>query len=71
MTYRFTLPNGTTITEQNPNWVKMNPRYPSFICCHEGDAECVILTVGEEQVQHNLNIARYSEYETVTYTRLS
>lgn len=71
MTYRFRMPDGTTITEQNPNWVKMNPRYPSFICCHEEDAECVILPVGEEQIQFNIRVATYSDYETVTYDKIS
>lgn len=68
--YRLTKENGTTIIEQNPNWIKMNPRYPSFICCGYEDAECVILNEGEEQNQYNVNIVRYAEYPLVRVDRV-
>lgn len=69
MTYRFTKENGSVVTEANPNWVKINPTYPSFICCGETDAECVILSDGEEQTQYNIGYARYPQFGVVNYTR--
>ena len=70
MTYRVTMPNGTTQTVADPNFVKMNTKYPSFICCGYEDAECIILAEGEEQKQYNVNVPHYSDYDTVICAKM-
>lgn len=65
MSYKLIKSDKTEINVSDPNWIKMNPRYPSFICCGSDDAECVLVQEGDETVCYNVNISRYPEYETV------
>lgn len=65
MKYRIIKKNGTSVTVQDPNFIKMNPKYPSFICCGRDDAECVMLQEGEESVCYNIAVQRYPEYDVV------
>lgn len=65
MKYRITKKNGTSVTVQDPNFIKMNPKYPSFICCGRDDAECVMLQEGEDSVCYNIAVQKYPEYDVV------
>ena len=65
MKYKIIMPNGGAKIVDDPNFIKMNPRYPSFICCGRDDAECVILQEGEESVCYNIAVQRYPEYDVV------
>lgn len=65
MPYKLVKPDKTEIRLSDPNWIKMNPHYPSFICCGRDDAECVLVQEGDETVCYNVSVSRYPEYETV------
>ena len=65
MKYKIIMPNGGAKIVDDPNFIKMNPRYPSFICCGRDDAECVMLQEGEESVCYNIAVKRYPEYDVV------
>ena len=65
MKYKIVFSNGTAKIVDHPNFIKMNPRYPSFICCGRDDAECVMLQEGEESVCYNIAVQRYPEYDVV------
>ena len=65
MKYKIVFSNGTAKIVDHPNFIKMNPRYPSFICCGRDDAECVMLQEGEESVCYNIAVKRYPEYDVV------
>ena len=65
MKYKIIFSNGTAKIVDHPNFIKMNPRYPSFICCGRDDAECVMLQEGEESVCYNIAVKRYPEYDVV------
>ena len=65
MKYKIIMPNGGAKIVDYPNFIKMNPRYPSFICCGRDDAECVILQEGEETTCYNIAVKRYPEYDVV------
>ena len=65
MKYKIIMPNGGSKIVDDPNFIKMNPRYPSFICCGRDDAECVILQEGKESVCYNIAVQRYPEYDVV------
>ena len=65
MKYKIIMPNGGAKIVDDPNFIKMNPRYPSFICCGRDDAECVILQEGEETTCYNIAVKRYLEYDVV------
>ena len=65
MKYKIVFSNGTAKIVDHPNFIKMNPRYPSFICCGRDDAECVILHENEEEICYNISSPKYPEYDTV------
>ena len=65
MDYKVIKSDGTQLVVSSPNFIKMNPRYPSFICCGRDDAECVILHENEEEVCYNISSPKYPEYDTV------
>ena len=65
MKYKIVFSNGTEKIVDHPNFIKMNPKYPSFICCGRDDAECVMLQEGEESVCYNIAVKRYPEYDIV------
>ena len=65
MKYKIVFSNGTEKTVDHPNFIKMNPKYPSFICCGRDDAECVMLQDGEESVCYNIAVKKYPEYDVV------
>ena len=65
MKYKIIFSDGTAKIVDHPNFIKMNPRYPSFICCGRDDAECVMLQEGDESVCYNIAVKRYPEYDIV------
>ena len=65
MKYKIVFSNGTEKIVDHPNFIKMNPKYPSFICCGRDDAECVMLQDGEESVCYNIAVNKYPEYDVV------
>lgn len=65
MKYKIVFSNGASKIVDHPNFIKMNPRYPSFICCGRDDAECVMLQEGEETTCYNIAVKRYPEYDVV------
>lgn len=65
MKYEITFPDGTTTIVDHPNFIKMEAKYPSFICCGRDDAECVMLQKGEESVCYNIAVQKYPDYDVV------
>lgn len=65
MGYKVIKSDGAQIVVSSPNFIKMNPGYPSFICCGRDDAECVILHENGEEVCYNISSPKYPEYDAV------
>lgn len=65
MKYKIVFSNGTTKIIDHPNFIKMNPRYPSFICCGGDDAECILLQDEEESICYNIGVKKYPEFDVV------